>query len=188
MYSVKTDTDRVVLGSGELYAVVYDPDTDYSTLATSEMTCLGFIKENAELKTTIERKDIESANRGTIASIAGKKTVEFNTGIFSYDLENVASFLTGSEFKKVGSKTTFTFADNDKTPQVVLRFVAEDKDENTRITVDMFRCSWIGDFILDFNTEDPISFDYNFKVLTVLDENGKSKYFTVTEEPITPAA
>lgn len=184
MNYIKTDTETAVLGSGELYAAVYDSAVDYDTLATEDMVCLGYIKEAAELKTALERAELESANRGTVATLVKKKVVEFSTGIFSYNLENVSKFLTGSKYEEADGKRTFYFGDADATPQVVLRFIAIDETNNKKITVNMFRCQWQGDFTLNFNNDDPIEHDYSFKVLSAKMPNGKLGYFSVVEEDL----
>ena len=184
MNFIQTDTDNVVLGSGELYAEVYDPAVDYESIKTEDMTCIGYIKESAELKSSYERSEIESANRGTVATLTKKTNVEFSTGIMSWHLGNVAKFLTGSKYVENGGKKTYYFGDDDSTPQVVLRFVSDDESNGKRITVNMFRCMWQGELDFNFNKDDPITFDYNFKVLSNKMPNGKRGKFSIDEETV----
>jgi hypothetical protein len=182
---IEADGRSVILGSGQLYAIQNTGSLDYSTITTESMTDLGFIQANAELKASAERKDIETANGGTVASVQGKKTVEFVTGIMDWNLSNVSSFLTGSsvvEDVATGKKTLY-YGDADKSPNVMLRFVSEDETAKKRITIDIFKCSFMGELGFIFG-EDPITFDYAFKVLSTTMPNNKMGYFSVTEEDI----
>ena len=43
----------------------------------------------------------------------------------------------------------------------------------------------MGELDLNFNGEDPITFDYNFKLLSSKMPNNKYGYFSLTEEDIT---
>lgn len=180
--------NSVVLGSGELYAIKHTPSIDYKTIATTAMTDLGYIKANATLKATAESKEIETANAGTVGSVAGKKTVTFVTGIMDWNLKNIADFLSGSTYSKdaTSGKETFEYNDADKATNVMLRFISEDEANNKRITIDIYKCNFVGELGFDFG-EDPITFDYNFKVFATTKPDGKLGYFTITTEPITAA-
>lgn len=183
---IENDGNVVVLGSGELYAMKLTPSTDYSTVTTESMTDLGYIQANATLKMSAETKDIETANAGTVGSVSGKKAVSFTTGIMSWDLDNLANFLTGSSVTTdaTSGKKTFYYGDADKAPNVMLRFVSEDEAANKKITIDMYKCNFNGEVGFDFG-EDPITFDYSFKVLATTMPNNKLGYCAVTEEKIT---
>lgn len=184
---VTSENKLVLVGSGELYAMKYTPEmfqNGVKDIKTENMTDLGFIKEDAELKVSAELTEINSANYGVVGTINGKKSVEFNTGIMEWNLNNVANFLTGSEIKTDENKKTFFYGDADQSPNVFLRFVSEDESSKKRITIDMLRCNFMGELDLNFNGEDPITFDYNFKLLNSKMSNDKYGYYQLTEEDI----
>lgn len=183
---VTSDGKSVLLGSGELYAMKHTSGMDYSTVTTASMTDLGFIEKDATLKAAIETVDLESANDGILATLPKKKTVTFETGIMEWNLKNVSDFLTGSSYlldATTGTKK-FYYGDADKAPDVMLRFVSEDETAGKRITVDIYKCNFNGDLEMAFSNDDPVTFDYNFKVLSTIMPNTKQGYFLVTEEDI----
>ena len=179
---VTSNKESAVIGSGELYAAIYDPSVDYETLATEDMDCLGFIEESAELKATTEKTDI---NRGLLGSIITNRDVEFATGIFTWNLEKLSKYCTGSKIvtSAEGKKRSFYWGENDNPPQVVLRFIS--KSDKRKITLNMFRCQWTGDLSFPFGTDKPITFDYTFKVLSATMPNGELGYFSVDDEDLT---
>lgn len=182
MNYISTDSENVVLGSGELYAALYTPEKSVVEMTTEEMDCIGYIKDSATITTNYERKSVTTANRGTIANFTTSTEVEFSTGIMSFNLENVAKYLTGSTYED-GS---FYFEDS-QAPTICLKFVMEDTANNKKIVIDMYRCNWTGNLNLDFNTEDAVEFDYTFAVLANMMDN-KVRYFKITESAITPAS
>ena len=183
---IDNDGKVVVLGSGELYALKHTASIDYSTVTTETMTDLGYIQANATLKMAAESKDIETANDGIVGTVQGKKTVTFTTGIMDWNLDNVSNFLSGSSVvtDATSGKKTFYYGDADKSPNVMLRFVSEDEAANKKITIDMYKCNFNGELGFDFG-EDPVTFDYSFKVLSTTMPNSKVGYCSVTEEKIT---
>lgn len=188
---ISQNNKSVLVGSGELYAMKYTAEMyqkGTADIKTENMTDLGFIKEDAEIKASSELHEISAANAGVIGTIGGKKSVEFNTGIMEWNLENVANFLTGSEVEKSrdGKALTYFYSDTDKAPDVFLRFVSEDEAAKKRITLDMYRGNFMGELDLNFNGEDPVSFDYNFKLLST-EVNDKPRYFSIKEEDLTEA-
>ena len=185
---VTSENKSVLVGSGELYAMKYTSEmikNGVANIKTEQMTDLGFIQEDAELKTSAELTEITGANCGVVGTINNKKSVEFNTGIMEWNLNNVANFLTGSDITTDGTKKVFYYGDSDQSPTVFLRFVSEDEANKKRITIDMFRCNFMGELDLNFNGEDPITFDYNFKLLSSKMPNNKYGYYSLTEEDIT---
>jgi len=183
---ITADSKSVVIGSGELYAIKHTAGMNYGTVTTESMTDLGFIQANAVLKAKAETKDLVGANCGIVGTVPLSKEVTFETGIMEWNLDNVSKFLTGSDYSVVvetGVKK-FYYGDADKAPDVMLRFVAEDEATGKRITVDIYKCNFSGELSLDFNNDDPITFDYSFKVLSTIMPNTKRGYFLVTEEDI----
>lgn len=176
----KTDTDPVVMGSGELYAAPYNKDKLVDAMTLDEMECIGYIKENATITTEYERNEVTSANRGVVANFGSVSKVEFSTGIISFNLENVSKFLTGTY-----TDGKYYFEDSAVSPQLCLKFVSTDETAGKQIVINMYRTQWTGNLELDFNTEDPIEFDYTFTLLTNKTGSGKSGYFSIEEKDLT---
>lgn len=180
MQVLNTEKDSVLIGSGYLYAIessefVKDP------INISDMVEIGYIKDSAKFTRTHEQKDIESANYGTIDSINGKYTTTFDTGIISYNANNVARFLTGDRIvaaadNQGGSTKTTFYAESSKTPSVALVFVGDDTDENdvgAKFTLVMPKCKWQGEYALDFNNDNPVELNYSFKCLNTTMPNNQ---------------
>lgn len=167
--NIKTEKDSVLIGSGFLYAIEADKFTPETT--KEDMTEIGYIKDSATFKRSHESKEITSANYGMIEIVNGVYTTEFATNIISYKAENVAKFLTGSKVvvdEEKGTKTTY-FAEADKIPAIALVFVGEDES----FELVMPKCKWQGEYELDFNTDDPVELNYDFRCVNVTLPNGK---------------
>lgn len=183
-------TNEIVLGSGDLYAIPIKDVTNVFSLTTEEeakLTCLGYIEGNATLKAAIEKIDIVAANAGKVDSLNKDRKVSFQTGIFSFNLDNVSKFLTGSDYTvdQTTGKSKFSYANEDKTPKVYLRFVSDNKASNKKVVVNMFCCSFSGELAFEFSNEKPITFDYSFDVLAQKNTTtGKNIYYEVITETI----
>lgn len=190
MNYITSGSETVVLGSGDLYALPVSQISDVFNLTTaeeSELIYLGFIEANSTLTTSIDKSALKAANAGTVASIVKDKTVSFSTGILSWNLDNVSQLLTGSDVvtDSTSGKTTFTYAYEDKSPEVYLRFVSADSSANKKITINMFKCSFSGELKLEFSTEDPVTFDYSFDVLALKNSSrNKHDYYNIVTESI----
>lgn len=189
MNFVTNGNQQVVLGSGDLFAVALKDIADPFNLTTIEeekLTYLGYIEANAVLKSSVEKTDLEAANAGKVGSLIKNKTITFQTGIFSWNLDNISKFLTGSDYTidETTGKTTFTYAHEDNAPNVYLRFVSTDESAKKKISVNMFMCSFNGELSFDFNNEDPVTFDYSFDVLSQTNAAGKHVYYQVITEDI----
>lgn len=172
MNYLNTEKDSVLIGSGYLYAIEA-ADFDATDIDTDDMVEIGYIKENAVFKRTHEAVEINSANYGLVDIVGNKYTTEFETGIISYKAENVARFLTGSKVVTGSNRKTTYFAENDKIPAVALVFVGTDEDTGDEIMLVMPKCKWQGDYELDFNNDNPVELNYNFRCLNVTMPNGK---------------
>lgn len=184
MNYITNGNQDVVMGSGDLYAIALKDIADPFNLTPEEeakLTYLGYIQANAVLKSAVEKVDLEAANAGKVGSLIKSKTITFQTGIFSWNLDNVSKFLTGSDYVKeeTTGKTTFTYAHEDNTPNVYLRFVSKDESAKKKVTVNMLFCSFAGELSFDFNNDDPVTFDYNFNVLSLSNKEGKHVYYQV---------
>ncbi len=169
MNFITNGTQDVVMGSGDLYGMPTADIVDLFNVTTTEaesLVYLGFIEANAILKAAIEKAKITAANGGDIGSIVKGKTVTFQTGIMSWNLENVANMLTGSDYEveAVTGKTTFTYAHEDNIPSVYLRFISTDETAKKKITINMFSCSFNSELEFNFNLDKPVTFDYSFDV------------------------
>lgn len=187
-----SNTKEVFLGSGDLYAISASELTNVFSLTTAEEEklksgYLGYIEANATLKAVVEKIDLIAANAGKVESLNKDRKVSFQTGIFSFNLDNVSKFLTGSEYTvdEATGKSKFTYANEDKTPKVYLRFVSENKASNKKVVVNMFSCSFAGELAFEFSNEKPVTFDYSFDVLAQKNTTtGKNVYYEVTTETI----
>ena len=82
--------DTYLLGSGDLYlGVVADPSTATEEEITAALTNVGAISGGAALSYKPTFYEVESANRGTIASWKTKEEVVFKSGILTWDLTNI---------------------------------------------------------------------------------------------------
>lgn len=182
MQILNTDKKSVLMGSGYLYAVE-SKDFDAANYNVNDMVEIGYIQENAVLRRTTEAKEITSANYGTVAVLNGAYTNEFETGIISYDAENVSRFLTGSQVTTVDGNIKRTyFCESDKHPTISLIFKGIDEDTQDEFIVVMPRAVWVGDYELDFNNDNPISLNYLFKLLNSQLPNGKNGAFFIDEK------
>ena len=168
---------RVPIGSGYLYATLAS-SFDVNDVDTDKMTEIGYIHTGVSFKRTHETKTIESANYGTLNTYNTKYDTTFETGIISYNAQNIAQFLTGDDYVagtaangKITNKTYFI--ESAKIPEVALVFVGKDEDTNEEMKLILPRCKWQGDYTLDFNNDNPIEINYSFKVLNTTLPNNK---------------
>ena len=188
MNYINTEKDSVLMGSGYLYAIE-GADFDKNDVDVSDMVEIGYIKESATFRRSHEAQEINSANYGLIELINSKYTTEFETGIISYNASNVARFLTGSNVvtsQDEKTKTTY-FAEADKIPSVALVFVGKDEDTGNEIMLVMPKCKWQGEYELDFNNDDPVELNYNFRCLNTTMPNGKvgAAWLVETQDGVT---
>lgn len=172
MNYINTEKDSVLMGSGYLYAIESNK-FDAENIDVSAMAEIGYISESATFTRTHDAKEINSANYGPIELVNGNYTTTFDTGIISYKAENVSRFLTGSSVVTAGNKKTTYFAEGDKIPSVALVFVGEDEDTGDSFKLVMPKCKWVGDYELEFNNDNPVELNYNFRCLNVTMPNGK---------------
>lgn len=171
-----------VLGSGFLYAIESKNFTISNTIDLSEMVEIGYIKDSAKFTRTHETKTITSANYGDITTLNGKYETTFDTNIISYNAENVARFLTGdkvvtgtpttSDGVTTTTKTTY-FVESSQSPEIALVFVGKDKNSGDELALAMPKCKWQGEYVLDFNNDNPIETNYSFKCFNTILSNGE---------------
>lgn len=181
MNYLNTDKDSVMMGSGYLYATEA-ATFDMSSIDTSAMTEIGYIKDSAKFTRSHDAKVITSANYGDITTVNGKYESTFDTNVISYKAENVARFLTGDSVVAgtpttangvtTSTKTTY-FAESSQSPAIALVFVGMDENTGNEIMLVMPKCKWQGEYTLDFNNDNPIEVNYNFKCFNVTLPNGK---------------
>jgi len=186
---VTNGDQNVVLGSGDLYAIKVSEVVDVfnlTTLEEADLTYLGYIESDAELKSSAKKIELTAANAGRVGTLQGQKTVSFSTGIFSWNLDNVSNFLTGSSVTTdvATGKKTFIYAEEDRSPRVYLRFVSTDTSANKKITVNMLAGEFAGELALNWNSDSPITFDYSFDLSSVKDTAGKHQYYQIISEDI----
>ena len=178
------DNQTVVLGSGRLYAALAKDISNVFDLTTADeakLVDLGYIEANAKLVAKAKSTPVTSANAGTVANFKAPPDVSFDTGIISWNLQNVAKFLTGSDYVETNGVKKFTYSANDHSPVVFLRFVYADDAVGKVITIDMVKCQFAGDLAFDFNTKDSISFDYNFTLMS-RPNGAKNTFYTVSDK------
>ena len=172
MNYLNTDKDSVLLGSGYLYAMPA-ASFDKMSIDIDDMTEIGYIKDSAKFTRTHDSKEIESANYGVVDTVNGKYTTTFETGIISYNADNVANFLTGDVVVNGNNTKTTYFGEGSKSPAVALVFKGEDEDTGNSFMLVMPKCKWVGDYTLDVNNDNPVELNYNFTCLNTTMANGK---------------
>lgn len=179
---------EAVVGSGYLYACIYDSIKNPYAITEEERAAfdeIGYIEDSAVLKATATGVDLKTANYGKIGKIYSDKEVSFVTGVISWNLENVAKYLTGSEYEETEAGTRFYYGVDDRAPRVCLIFVSEDEKEGKRISIVMPLAQFQGELEMNFNAENPVSFNYAFDLMsTVNPEKQKSYYFYTDEEDV----
>ena len=181
-------TSSVVVGSGYLYACDADKIANPYKITEEERAAfeeIGYIEDSAVLKATAAGVDVKTANYGKIGKIYSDKEVSFVTGVISWNLENVAKYLTGSDYEETEAGTRFYYGVDDRAPRVCLIFVSEDEKEGKRISIVMPLAQFQGELEMNFNAENPVSFNYAFDLMsTVNPEKQKSYYFYTDEEDV----
>lgn len=181
-------SSSVVVGSGYLYACDADKVANPYAITDEERAAfdeIGYIESDAVLSAKATGVDLKTANYGKIGKIYSDKEVSFVTGVISWDLENVAKYLTGSEYEETAAGTRFYYGVDDRAPRVCLIFVSEDEREGKRISIVMPLAQFQGELEMNFNAENPVSFNYAFDLMgTVNPTKRKSYYFYTDEEDI----
>ena len=159
-------SDPIVLGSGELYIGLASSITDLSNLTTVEEEALiniGAIESGATITINTEKMEIKSSNRGLIKKFTVDKEIRFSTGIMTWVLKNIATYLLGSSFNKDATTGTekMIINKNDEAPVVYLRFVHTKKDGGT-LTVNMYKAQFDGELSFAFEEENPTTINYEF--------------------------
>lgn len=184
----QTDDGVFAKGSGYLFAIEA-ANFQRDNFDLDDMVEIGYIRESATFKHTQETQEVTTANYGTIAVLGGNAESTFETGIITYNANNVAKFLTGNSIVKSNGKNITYGSTKYQRPEVALVFVSDKTDPD--YTLVMPKCVWIGDYELDFNNDNPIEFNYNFKCLDVTMPNGEiGSYWEITKaetENETPA-
>ncbi len=174
-------TEPIILGSGELYIA---KSNDISNLATptdedlSKFVNIGAISGNASLSIKDDFTDIESTNRGLIDSLLKKRNVSFKTGIITFNLENLATFLYGADYTDdTTNKIKSISLGNEVGSRCYLKFVHTDKSTGDTLTVNIPQARFVGEQEFEFG-EDATITNYEFKALST-NIDGKSKYFII---------
>ena len=177
----------VVVGSGYLYACIADEITNPYKITEEDLekfTEIGYIESDAVLTANATSVDLKTANYGKIGKIYSDKEVSFVTGIISWNLDHISKYLTGSDFEATeDGKTRFYYGVDDRAPRVCLRFVSEDEREGKKIVIVMPLAQFQGELEMNFNAENPVSFNYAFDLMSTVNlEKQKSYYFYMDEE------
>jgi len=169
------NSDPIILGSGELFIGLTSGIVDLSNLTVPEAEALvniGAIESGAKIEINTEKLEIKSANRGIVAKLNTDKAVKFSTGIMTWVMENVATYLTGSTYTKNATtgEQKMIIGKDDATPVVYLRFVHTKKSGGT-LTVNIYKAVFDADLALEFTDEKPVTVDYEFLALTDTSNN-----------------
>ena len=180
------DKSGVVVGSGYLYACIADEIADRYNLTAEDLEKfdeIGYIEADAVLTANATSVDLSTANYGKIGKIYSDKKVSFVTGIISWNLEHISKYLTGSEYETTeDGKTRFYYGVDDRAPRVCLRFVSEDDREGKKIVIVMPLAQFQGELEMNFNADNPVSFNYAFDLMSTVNmEKQKSYYFYMDE-------
>lgn len=178
------DKDSVVLGSGKLYGVEYDPATGVPEDAVFEVDAntFGRISGGASLEYKPTEYAVEDDDGQVVTRFITKEEVTFKSGILTWALENLArlspAVVTDDTVKHIrtlklgGSKSLKAWA---------VRFV-HTKDDGNKVRVTLVGTAGSG-FSLKFDKEKETVTDAEFKALS--QNNG---LLVEIAEEYTPAA
>lgn len=175
------EADKIVLGSGEIYLGLTSEIEDVFNLTEEEeknLLNVGAIESGATLNISAESEAIESDNRGVIARFNQGKNITFSTGVMTWDLDNMAKFLTGSKVEVQGNKKIMKLSEKDNAKDVYIKFIHEFKDGSGKLTVNLFKTQFTGELEFVFSKEGATTANYEFSANAV----GKdSEYLEIIE-------
>lgn len=165
-YGTKKDSDPIILGSGELYlGIVPNIETATETEIVPLLENVGAIEGGASLTYKPSFKEVESSNRGTIAKFLSKEEVTFKTGIITWDLDNLKMLCPANVKEDVSNNTkTMIIGGQGAIPVNYLRFEHTKKD-GKKLTINIYKASADGGFEFNFDSEKPLSVNYEFTAL-----------------------
>ena len=97
--------------------------------------------------------------------------VKFDTGIMTWNLENISKFLTGSKFNETQTERKMIVGKDDMPPIIYLRFIHTKKDGTGELVVNIYRAMFNDDLSLNFSNENPVTINYNFAGMTNVNNN-----------------
>lgn len=161
------ESDPIILGSGELYLALASDIADPEKITTEEeakFINIGAIQSGANIDISNTYQEVEAANRGLIGKFKIKTETRFSTGICTWVMENVSKFLTGSTYTDdtVTGERKMVIGKDDNSPTVYLRFVHKKKDGSGDLIVNMYKAVFDGDLNFVFNTDNPVTVNYEF--------------------------
>ena len=175
------ESDKIVLGSGEIYLGLTSEIKDVFNLAEKEeegLLNVGAIESGATLNIGAESEAIESDNRGVVARFNKGKNVTFSTGVMTWDLDNMAKFLTGSKIVKTDGKKVMRLSEKDNAQNVYIRFVHKFKDGSGELIVNVFKAQFTGELEFVFSKEGATTANYEFSASATGKE---SEYLEIIE-------
>lgn len=164
--------DNYILGSGDLLIGTVD---NVATATDEEIEAalvnVGAISGGAVLTYTPTLYNVESANRGTIASFKTSEEVIFRTGILTWNLENLEKLSAGYYSEDIETRTRRLGLGGTKNiPINYVRFVHTKPNGNT-LTMNLFKAQAQSGFELTFDKEQETVIDAEFKALAVIGKN-----------------
>lgn len=161
--------DNYLLGSGDLFiGTVPNVATATEEEITASLVNVGAISGGATLTYTPTFYEIESANRGTIASFKTKEEVVFKSGILTWNLKNLEKLSAAyySEDLATGVRR-LGIGGAKNVPINYVRFVHTKPDGNT-LTMNLFKAQAQSGFELTFDKEQETVIDAEFKAMAVI--------------------
>lgn len=179
--------DNYLLGSGDLYiGQVKNIATATKDEIDASLVNVGAISGGAVLTYTPTLYNVESANRGTIASFKTHEEVIFRTGILTWNLKNLEklsaayyshNFETGERRIGIGGAENI--------PINYVRFV-HTKEDGKKLTVNIFKAQAQSGFELTFDKEQETVIDAEFKALSVPEKKDGNMVEIIEEGEILP--
>lgn len=175
------NVERIMLGQGELYIMPFNDIVDPANLTEAEeakLIKIGAIESGATVNISKEYSHVKSYNRGTIMKFPKSTDVVFKTGVITFDLQNIAKFIYGSDYAvDTTNKTrTMIIGQSDITPNCYLRFVHTNKVDNKTLTVNVYRAMFTGEQEFNFN-DNAMATNYEFTALSVpMTKSAKTEY------------
>ncbi|WP_226087484.1 IPT/TIG domain-containing protein [Mesobacillus sp. S13] len=177
--------DTYLLGSGDLYlGVVTNPSTATEEEIQAALKNVGAISGGAALAYKPTFYEIESANRGTIASFKTKEEVTFKSGILTWDLKNLES-LSSAYYSETSGSRRVGIGGLKNVPVNYVRFV-HIKPDGLKLTVNLFKAQAQSGFELTFDKEKETVIDAEFKALAVVNKNDGNLVEIIEEIGVQP--
>ncbi|MBE2914740.1 hypothetical protein HPJ92_01870 [Anoxybacillus flavithermus] len=167
-----TETNTILLGSGDLFLGVVDPNATEEEIEKA-LVKIGEISGGATLIYKPDFKEVRGgAKNNVLANFMTSESVTFKTGLCTFDLKNISRLNAANytEDTKSGTRRVGIGGLRD-VPINFLRFVHY-KPNNKRLIVNIFKAQNQNGFELNFDAEKETVLDMEFIALATDKKDG----------------